>query len=78
MAVMVMDYPAEDLVITERAALVAWHLAQGEAMTTCDVAETVGLCRTAAYKLMTKLARVLPIVHLDGVWMVAFYEESFE
>ena len=62
-------WEAEDYVVTERAALVAWRLHQGEAMTTAEVAALVGLQRPAAHKLMEKICRVLPITQVDRKWM---------
>ena len=47
--------------ITERAAIVAWHLAHGETMQTRDVADLCGLTMTGAYLLMRRLSRVIPI-----------------
>lgn len=72
----VLDYPEEDLVITERAALVAWRLAHGEAMTSEQVAEMVGVCECTAQRMMCKIARVLPIVQRNGFWEAIFFEES--
>jgi hypothetical protein len=76
MGLMVMDYPDEDLVITERAALVAWHLAHGEGMTTGDVARLVGVHESTARRMMYKLSRVLPIIHKNGCWEALFCSES--
>jgi len=75
MTTMVMDYPDEDLVITERAALVAWHLAHGEALTTDNIADLVGVCHSTAYRMMCKLARILPIIHANNHWEALFMHE---
>jgi hypothetical protein len=56
-------------VVTERAALVAWRLHQGEALTTAEIADLLGLQRQAARVLMLKICRVLPITQVDGHWM---------
>ena len=54
-----------ELVAQERAAMVAWRLADGAGMTTRDVADCVGLQLRGAYHMMNKLMKVLPI-RLDG------------
>lgn len=60
----------------EKAALVAWHLAHGEGMRTQDVAKTTGLTCRGARKLMSRLARVLPIYQNgDGFWQVNYMRE---
>jgi DNA-binding CsgD family transcriptional regulator len=58
-----------DLIVTERAGRVAWRLAKGAKMTTCEVAKREEIHIRSAYHLMNKLARVLPI-RLDeyGYW----------
>jgi len=63
------DYPANDLVVTERAAQAAWMLCEGATLTTRQIAEKVGLHVKSAYHMMNKIARVLP-VQLDdeGRW----------
>lgn len=45
----------------ERAALVAWHIAHGESLTVANVMSLTGLSHSGAYRLMSDLARVLPI-----------------
>ncbi len=65
------DYTAQ-----EKAALIAWHLAHGEGMTTADVASITGLTWGGAWWLMTRLSRVLPIYRDDdGVWAVSACKE---
>jgi len=60
------DYTAQ-----ERAALVTWHLAHGQGMQTRDVAKLTGLEREGAWRLMQRLARVIPIYQDErGVWVV--------
>lgn len=57
--------------ITERAALVVWHLAHGESMQTRDVANMTGLTRQGAWDLMQRLSRVIPIYLAEGdIWQV--------
>lgn len=73
-----LDFPEEDLVITERAALVAWRLAHGDAMSTEDAARLVGVARSTAYEMLCKMARVLPIRRYNGLWEAAFLAEKDE
>lgn len=62
--VMVEEYTA-----TEKGALLAWRMAQGERMATRHVTELLGVHRTYSWKLMTRLSRVLPWVRLtNGSW----------
>jgi hypothetical protein len=68
---------ARELTPQERAALVAWHLAHGEAMTTRQVSELTGLSIWSAYRLMRALPRVLPIYRDDdGFWQVCALRET--
>ena len=60
----------------EKAALIAWHLAHGEGMTTAEVASITGLSWTGAWFLMNRLSRVLPIYRNEsGVWTVSVLQE---
>jgi hypothetical protein len=69
------DY-TEDYTAQERAALVAWHLAHGEVMTTAEVASVTGLSWAGAWHLMNRLSRVLPIYRDEsGVWAVCVLNE---
>ena len=62
--------------ITERAALVTWHLAHGEAMQTRDVANLTGLGMAGAWILMQRLSRAIPIYQDDrGFWIVCTCRE---
>ena len=62
--------------ITERAALVAWHLAHGEIMQTRDVAELTGLSMWGAWHLMLRLSRVIPVYQTgDGFCQVCALRE---
>jgi len=63
------DFPASDLVVTERAAQTAWILCEGAQLTTCEIAARVGLHVKSAYHMMNKIARVLPIrLDDEGRW----------
>ena len=64
-----MDYPGNDMVVTERAAQAAWLLCEGATLTTRQIAEKVGLHVKSAYHMMNKIARVLPVMLDDeGRW----------
>ena len=59
----------EEYTPQEKAALVAWHLAHGEGMRTCEVVAMTGLTWRRAYELMCRLSRVIPICQDEaGVW----------
>jgi len=65
-----------DFTSQERAALIAWHLAHGEAMRTTDIAELAEITWDGASKLMNRLSRVLPIYRDDsGFWQAGACRE---
>jgi hypothetical protein len=70
------DGTTRELTPQERAALIAWHLAHGEAMTTRQVAELTGLEVISAYQMMDRLAGVLPIRREGGTWAAYSYDAS--
>ena len=59
---------AEDLTSQERAAVVAWELARGRKLSTKEIRKLTGLSVSGVSRLMTRLARVLPVWRDDGVW----------
>jgi len=65
-----MDFPKDDLVAQERAALVVWLLGvDGERLTTVEIAQKTGLELRGAYRMMSKLARVVDIrIGEGGKW----------
>lgn len=63
-----MDYPQDDLIVTERVAIVAWDLALGTALTTAEIADRTGLTANGVHKMMSKVARVRPVMLWDGEW----------
>jgi hypothetical protein len=66
----------QDYTAQEKAALVTWHLAHGEELTTAEIALMAGLTFQGAWFLMIRLARVLPIYRNDaGVWAVCVLRE---
>lgn len=65
-----------EFVTTERWALVSWHLAHGDALSTTQIAELVGIGRQAAWEGMQKLSRVIPVLCFDGEWMPAVMAEA--
>ena len=61
----------EEMVVTERAALVAFWLAKGAQWTVSEVAERTGLTRQGAEYLLKTMSRVIPIYVDDGRWQEA-------
>lgn len=60
-----------DMTPQERAAVVAWRLAQGAELTTQDIADATGLTIRRARGLANELSRVIPIHCIDGYWQHA-------
>jgi hypothetical protein len=61
----------DEMVVTERAAFVAFWLAKGRRWTVADVAERTGLTRQGAQSLLKIMSRVVPIYADGGVWQEA-------
>jgi hypothetical protein len=62
---------------SERAALVVWHLAHGDAFRTADAARMTGLSWDGADRLLGTLSRVIPIYQDDkGMWQVLAMREA--
>lgn len=58
---------------TQRGALIAWHLARGERLTTVEIARLSGVTYDGARRLMEKLSAALPIYQDDcGTWTLLF------
>ena len=60
----------------ERAFVVAGHLMNGEGLTIEQVMEMTGLGANAAYDLLCKGSRVLPLRVADGIWEIAIFAET--
>lgn len=58
----------EEMVTTERVAIVVWQLAHGVPMHTVEVAQILGITQQGAWSLLAKLCRVLPVSLEDGTW----------
>lgn len=56
------------MVAQERAAYVAFWLAEGREFSTQQVAERTGLTRDGALKLLKAISRVIPIYEDNGIW----------
>lgn len=54
-----------ELTVTERAAFIGWRLMSGDVWTTQEVATLLGMEWTAAYKLLDRVSRILPIYQDD-------------
>lgn len=55
-----------ELTAQERAAKVTWELAEGNGMTTAQVAEMTGLSTMGAWHLMQRVCRVAPVTQDEG------------
>jgi hypothetical protein len=60
----------EDLVTTERVAVIVYALATDQRLTITDVAEKCGITYHGARLMMYKIARVLPLTEQDGDWFI--------
>ena len=60
----------DEMLPTERIALCAARLVQGQKMTVRQVAEDLELSHSGAAKLLARISRVLPIVDDGGVWRI--------
>lgn len=67
MASSVDDVYAE-LTPAERRALLVYRLTIGRPVTTAEAALLLGLTKTAAYRYLCAVSRVVPIVCDDGKW----------
>jgi hypothetical protein len=63
----------------ERAGLLVWHLAHGDAFRTRDAAAMTGLSRSAAWALLCRISGWIPIYETDdGRWQVLTMQEAEE
>lgn len=61
----------------ERAGILVWHLAHGDALLTEDAARLTGLTHRGALRLLCGLSRVLPIYQDDrALWQVLAMREA--
>ena len=56
------------MVVTERAGVVAWELAQGRRLTNAQIQAMTGMGRSGSWLLMGRLSRVLPVTFYNGAW----------
>ena len=64
-----------EYVATQRGALVGWWLAEGEALTTRQVADLLGMTCDGARIVLEKVSAVLPIVCIEGEWQPSVMQE---
>lgn len=65
------DFPTEDLLPQERAAFATHLLYSGQPLKTVELAERLGLTRQGAWRLLTKIAHVVPIYQdKEGYWLL--------
>ncbi len=60
----------EEMVVTERVAIIMRDLMSGQRLTTQDVVNRTGIDRTGAYRMLVKIARVLPLAYEKGAWFM--------
>ncbi len=65
-----------DMLPTERIALAAFRLAQGNAVTVRSLASELEITPRGARSMLERMSRVVPLVDDGGVWRVA--EEAKE
>lgn len=63
-----LEVDTAEMVVTERAGVIAWELGRGRRLSNHDVQAMTGLGRSGSWLLMGRLSRVLPVVFYDGVW----------
>jgi len=51
----------EEYTPQEKAAYIAWKMAQGESFSTKEVAEAFSVTYNGAYSMLTRISRVVPI-----------------
>lgn len=62
---------------SERVAVVVWALAQGQRLTTRQVARLTGMSMRSAYALLCRISRVLPICQDDN-WAWSLLQDEQE
>lgn len=66
----------EELIVTERIAITVYALCQGGTVTPHYVAETVGITPNGAWRMLSKLSRVLPLTEENGRWWLIAQQAS--
>lgn len=61
---------ASEMLPSQRAAIIAWHLAHGETFRTRQIAEMFDIPLNRAFLLMSILSQCIPIYVEHGVWQV--------
>ena len=64
----------EDLTPTERAFLIGVHMAAEHCITNAQLMRSFGLSASGAYRLMTRLSRIAPMVRDNGDWRLLHAE----
>lgn len=57
-------------VTTERVAIMTFLFCQGRRFRTSEIANLLGLSRQGAYSQLDRMARVLPLVLVNGEWFL--------
>ena len=64
------------MVTTERVAMITFLLCSGRRFRTAEVAALMGLTRQGAYAQLSRIARVVPLVLVDGMWFLAHTDDA--
>lgn len=72
--------PAQDMVVTERAGMIAFALGRGAQLSNHDIQAMTGLGPSGAWLMMGRLSRVLPLTFsgYGGTWHVMTGADGFE
>lgn len=71
-----MEPATTELTSTARAAIVTKMLLEGKRLKAVEVAEATGLLRESAYRLLNRLALVLPLHNECGLWYLVDREDK--
>ena len=68
----------DELLLSQKAALIAYHLTMGEGLRMFQIVEMTGLRRIQAWRLMSNLSQCIPIYKDKGVWQMLDGKEESE
>lgn len=66
----------DEMVTTERVAIVVRLLTLGRKLTTAEVAELAGIQPKSAWDMLTKISRVTPLYQESGCWVMYILGEE--
>jgi predicted ArsR family transcriptional regulator len=59
-----------DYITTERVALLVFTLTRGGTVTTREIAERLEITENGAWRMLSRVSRVLPVVQDKGQWFL--------